>query len=91
MYGGSKKKDKCGVCGGAGKSCVDCAGVAFGTARYDANCNATNGDRLCVTAGKTACRADCSGVWGGSKTRDECGICGGDGTLPADTNNPKRV
>jgi hypothetical protein len=41
--------DQCGVCGGDGTSCLDCAGVPFGSATPD-RCGVCNGDgKSCVT------------------------------------------
>ncbi|KAI8833998.1 hypothetical protein BJ741DRAFT_709940 [Chytriomyces cf. hyalinus JEL632] len=39
----AKKLDICGVCGGDGKSCLDCQGVPFGRSRYDF-CGVCNGN-----------------------------------------------
>ncbi|KAJ3232820.1 hypothetical protein HDU81_002729 [Chytriomyces hyalinus] len=39
----AKKLDICGVCGGDGKSCLDCQGVPFGQSRYDF-CGICNGN-----------------------------------------------
>ena len=36
-------RDRGGVCNGDGNSCVDCAGIVFGTAKRD-RCNVCNGD-----------------------------------------------
>jgi hypothetical protein len=61
--------DVCGICGGDGKSCLDCAGKPFGTAIKDA-CGVCNGDnKSCV---------DCAGTPNGSAIKDKCGVCNGD-------------
>ncbi|TPX70068.1 hypothetical protein CcCBS67573_g06673 [Chytriomyces confervae] len=39
----AQKLDICGVCGGDGKSCLDCQGVPFGRSRYDF-CGVCNGN-----------------------------------------------
>lgn len=63
--------DVCGICGGNGKSCIDCAGTPFGTKKLD-QCNVCGGD------GKSC--LDCQGVVNGSAKIDKCGVCGGDNT-----------
>ena len=78
-WGSNLKKDKCGVCGGNGKSCKtakrDCKGHLFakgGKGNYDFdNCE------KCVLP-KDKCKTDCAGDWGGNATKDDCGVCGGD-------------
>ena len=35
IWGGSAKRDECGICGGDKSSCSDCAGVLFGRSRKD--------------------------------------------------------
>lgn len=68
---GNAKKDQCGVCAGDGTSCLDCAGVPFGTKVVD-QCKVCDGDgQSCL---------DCAGVPFGTKVRDQCDVCGGDGT-----------
>lgn len=62
--------DQCGVCGGDGTSCLDCAGVPFGTSTRD-QCGVCGGDN-------SSCR-DCAGTPNGSAQLDRCGVCGGDG------------
>ena len=64
----------CG-CGNTEQSCVDCAGVANGTAVLD-NC------QVCVggTTGKQACTRDCHGDWGGTAVLDVCNECAGGNT-----------
>lgn len=72
------KIDRCGVCGGIGKDCVDCAGVVQGTSEIDAcgECGGSVSDaELCP---------DCAGTPGGSLVYDACGVCGGDGQSCAD-------
>jgi len=63
--------DECGVLGGDGSTCVDCAGVACGDAQLD-QCEVCNGDG-------TSC-LDCLGVPFGTAVVDQCGVCDGDGT-----------
>jgi hypothetical protein len=69
--------DLCGVCGGNGTLCLDCLGVANGTAKRDrcgtCDLNATND-----------CKQDCHGVWGGAAALDLCSVCGGANALCAD-------
>ena len=68
--GTDDQKDQCGVCGGDGTSCLDCAGVPFGDAKLD-KCDKCNGNNECL---------DCFGVPYGPAKEDRCGICGGDGS-----------
>lgn len=63
--------DQCGICGGDGKSCLDCKGTPKGTATVDA-CGICGGNG-------TSC-LDCKGVLNGASKVDICGVCGGDGT-----------
>lgn len=63
--------DECGIIGGDGTSCQDCAGTACGTATID-QCGVCNGDG-------SSC-LDCQGTPFGEKVVDQCGVCGGDGT-----------
>ncbi|WP_299251916.1 carbohydrate-binding protein [uncultured Cytophaga sp.] len=67
----------CG-CNKVENSCLDCAGVANGTAVLD-NC------KTCVggTTGKEACTTDCAGVPGGTAYLDNCQTCVG-GTTSID-------
>merc|ERR1711991_10705 len=67
--------DQCGVCGGNGESCFDCAGVSLGTSEYDI-CGVCNGDG-------TSC-LDCSGVPNGDAAHGACGVCEGDNSECAD-------
>jgi len=53
--------------------CVDCAGVAGGSARVD-ECG------TCDTDLANDCPRDCAGTWGGSALRDLCGVCDADPT-----------
>ncbi len=82
--------DECGVCGGGqndgdvnndGDPCeteclgtLDCAGICDGSAVIDINCGTCIGG----TTGLEACEKDCSGIWGGIASIDECGICDND-------------
>ncbi len=60
--------DECGVCGGAGDSCADCAGVPNGNATVD-HCG------TCDDNGSNDCTPDCAGVWGGVAEIDACSVC----------------
>ncbi len=62
--------DECGICGGDGSSCLDCAGIPNGNSVLDmcGTCD-DNTDNDCV--------ADCLGIWGGNAEFDECGVCDG--------------
>lgn len=88
--------DICGVCGGTGTSCTDCAGVVSGTTTHD-TCNVCGGDGTscldcagmpfglneydrCEVCGGTNDCLDCDGVPNGPATGDVCGVCNGDGT-----------
>jgi hypothetical protein len=64
------KTDQCGICGGDGKSCLDCKGTPNGTAKVD-QCGVCGGD------GKSC--LDCKGTPNGTAKVDQCGVCGGDG------------
>jgi hypothetical protein len=64
--------DACGICGGDGSSCVDCANTTGGAARLD-RCDTCDADL------SNDCVLDCSGVWGGLAIRDDCGVCDGGG------------
>ena len=63
--------DVCGVCGGNGTTCLDCAGVPNGSAVNDV-CGLCGGDG-------TTC-LDCAGVPFGTAQLDVCGVCNGDGS-----------
>ena len=75
------KYDACGVCGGDGQSCRDCAGTLYGTLVLDA-CGVCGGSiptpDLCP---------DCNGTPGGSLVYDLCGVCGGNGQSCRDCAN----
>lgn len=68
--------DECGVCGGDGSTCIDCAGIAGGSTTVD-TCGVCGGTNACI---------DCAGDPNGAKTFDGCGVCGGDGTSCLDCN-----
>ena len=68
-WGGTKKADRCGVCGGAG-ACKDCAGTPSGNSSKD-RCG------VCDPIAANDCRQDCGGVWGGARAADRCGVCAG--------------
>ena len=95
-------RDSCGICGGDGSDCHDCAGAVDGTTVVDA-CGLCGGDGsscldcagvpagssvydICDVCGGSAACADCSGDIGGTLVRDVCGVCGGDGTSCVDCN-----
>jgi len=84
--------DECGVIGGDGQSCLDCAGVACGDAEED-QCGVCSGANECldcegtpfgeveydlcgVCGGANEC-LDCEGTPFGEVTYDQCGVCGG--------------
>lgn len=67
--------DQCGVLGGDGSSCADCAGVTCGTAVLD-QCGVCGGDN--------ASCLDCAGVPNGAALIDSCGVCGGDNSTCMD-------
>ena len=69
-----KVTGNCG-CGKTEQSCLDCAGIANGTATLD-NC------QVCIggTTGKQACTKDCHGDWGGTAVLDICNECAGGNT-----------
>jgi hypothetical protein len=67
--------DECGVLGGDGSSCRDCAGIACGDTQID-QCGICGGDG-------SSC-LDCSGVPFGNTQVDACGVCGGDDSSCAD-------
>ena len=70
VWGGSSKRDRCGICGGDNTLCADCAGVPFGRARRD-RCGTCDVNR------KNDCRPDCAGNFGGNLKKDKCGVCDG--------------
>jgi hypothetical protein len=59
VWGGKAKKDVCQVCGGNGKSCLDCAGTPNGKAKKD-KCGKCDADPT------NDCKQDICGVWGGN-------------------------
>jgi hypothetical protein len=61
--------DACGVCGGDGSTCADCAGVPNGGKKYD-KCGVCGGDDS----------LDCAGVPCGTSRLDVCAVCNGDGS-----------
>lgn len=70
--------DQCGVIGGDGTSCLDCANIPCGQSTVDI-CGICNGDG-------TSC-LDCNNVPNGGAEYDVCGVCDGDGTSCLDCNN----
>ena len=71
--GTDEQKDQCGVCGGDGTSCLDCAGTINGNLKED-DCGICGGTNDCL---------DCKGIPNGTNVEDECGVCGGDGSTCA--------
>ena len=69
-----KQAGNCG-CGNTEQSCLDCAGVANGTAVLD-NCQTCVGG----TTGRQACIKDCHNDWGGTAIVDVCNQCAGGNT-----------
>ena len=82
-WGGSKKLDACGQCGGDNSTCVDCFQVVRGTAQKD-QCGKCLAFALLATKG---CKEDCKGLWGGGAVADACtpAVCGGDNSTCAST------
>lgn len=68
--------DDCGVCGGNGTTCVDCAGVLMGDAIWD-KCHICSGGTTGRLPGSTL---DCAGTCSGTAALDSCGICAGGST-----------
>lgn len=62
--------DTCGVCGGNGTSCSDCALIPHGLNQADA-CG------VCDKNISNDCTLDCTGVWGGDTLVDACAVCNG--------------
>lgn len=75
-----ENKDACGICGGNGSSCADCAGIPNGNTVID-QCGICGGD------GKSC--LDCSGTPFGIAKADTCGVCNGDNStcLGCDTTD----
>ena len=71
--GTDEQKDQCGVCGGDGTSCLDCAGTINGNLKED-DCGICGGTNECL---------DCKGIPNGTNVEDKCGVCGGDGSTCA--------
>ncbi|WP_299251918.1 T9SS type A sorting domain-containing protein, partial [uncultured Cytophaga sp.] len=69
-----KVAGNCG-CNKIESSCLDCAGVANGTAVLD-NC------QVCIggTTNKQECTKDCHGDFGGTASLDVCNVCSGGNT-----------
>jgi len=65
-------EDACGVAGGYGTTCADCAGVSNGDAVEDM-CS------ICDSDATNDCIQDCAGVWDGNSYLDECDVCNGNG------------
>ena len=72
--------DVCGVFGGDGTSCLDCAGIPFGGKTIDA-CGVCGGNGTsCNPCGDGTMNClDCKGVPNGPAKLDSCGVCNGDG------------
>lgn len=82
------KTDACGVCGGDGKSCAGCDGVANSGKTFDP-CSVCGGDGSFDQCGKCLPASDlfrnkscagCDGIANSGKEKDACGVCGGDGS-----------
>jgi hypothetical protein len=69
-----KVAGNCG-CGKTEQSCLDCAGIANGTAVLDTCQHCISG-----TTGLEACVKDCHGDWGGTAIIDVCNECAGGNT-----------
>ena len=80
IWGGGVLNDPCGVCGGDGSSCADCAGEPNGLATTD-QCS------TCDDIPSNDCQKDCRGIWGGGIIEDACQICGGTNATCADCHN----
>jgi len=63
-------EDACGVAGGDGTTCADCAGVPNGLSYLD-ECGG------CDANANNDCVQDCVGVFGGTAGLDDCGVCDG--------------
>ena len=73
--------DACGVCGGDGSTCWDCAKVPKGGNTYDV-CDVCGGN------GST-CR-DCKAIPNGPNKYDVCDVCGGDGNSCRDCKGTRK-
>ena len=73
--------DICGICGGDGTSCDDCAGIPKGNKVRD-ECGVCDGPG----PGECGCNKvkDCAGVCDGTAVEDECGVCNGDNSTCKD-------
>ena len=80
--------DACDVCGGDSSTCLDCAGTPNGNNVYDGTGNQTS-EHCCLPEDIDFCQechgnnltcSDCNGVVNGHAVRDDCGVCGGDGS-----------
>lgn len=80
---GGSVPDICGICGGDGTSCLDCAGTPKGDATIDA-CGVCGGPGIGECGCDLTIKKDCAGECGGTKTTDECGVCGGAGKTGCD-------
>ena len=73
--------DACGVCGGDGSSCWDCAKVPKGGNTYDV-CDVCGGNgRTCL---------DCKGTPNGPNVYDVCDVCAGDGQSCRDCRGTRK-
>jgi len=78
--GGTAVEDDCGVCGGDGSTCTDCAGEVNGTAVEDCagTCEGTAVvDNCDVCGGDNSTCTDCAGVVNGTAAEDCAGTCEG--------------
>lgn len=67
----------CG-CGQQEGTCLDCAGVANGSASFD-DCGVCSGGTTGIAPNST-CSQDCAGIWGGTAAVDNCDVCSGGST-----------
>lgn len=80
---GGSLPDVCGICGGDGTSCLDCANVPNGGATVDI-CGVCGGQGIGECGCDLSIKKDCAGECGGTKVTDACGVCGGAGTTGCD-------
>ena len=80
---GGSLPDICGICGGDGTSCDDCAGTPKGDKKLDA-CGVCGGPGPGECGCDPRIKKDCAGQCGGAAVEDQCGVCNGDNTTCAD-------
>ena len=89
ICGGTAQVDNCGICNGPG-SVYACGCVDIPEGFCDCNLGVWDLCGICDNNPSNDCSQDCSGVWGGNSTIDECNVCEGDGTscqIFGDLNN----